>query len=1381
MTDEVLAHHEPKATPQLPSAPAPVHRPPLVRWLRRLALLAAVVAALLLLCWLALPPLLKWQGEKQLAALLGRPVQIARVEVQPWALRLALEGVRIGAASSGAGDAAPPQFELKRVLADLDWRSLPKLAPVVEALRIDEPLLRIARTAPGHYDFDDVLARLAPDPAKPAGEPARFALYNVELHGGRVLVDDRPVARSHTLDALELALPFLSNLPSDIKIKVQPHLSFALNGSRFDSSAEATPFAADRASQLALRINGFDVAPWLPYLPGGLPLRLERGVLAADLALRFAVDAGGAPRVSLHGKASASEVAARDPGAQPLLGWRKLEVELDEVQPLARKLALGAVRLDGAALVVRRGADGRLTLLVPASAAAAPTKVATAAPVAGNASPAAPVPAGASPSKAASAPSGAEAGNWTVSLKSLELADAQIDWQDAAVAPAAALRLGQLQLRAGPAAWPGEASVPVQLDAVLRPADAAATADGEGATLTLRGDAGPQRAALAFEAQRLDLAWVAPYLAQHLAARLDGRAELDGQLDWAGGAAPKLQLALKQASIEHIALHEGGGSAVSSARRAAEAKPAPRRTAKAASLRRAGAATSTASDVASLKALRVADATIDLQARQAVLGRVELDAPKLTLARGRDGAFSFEQWLRTGPPQGAPSSSNAPQGAPSLSGAPPAAPSSSSAPKAALSSTSAAPAAPPWTLRLRQLKLDGGQLRWRDDKPAAGRVDVQASQLSAVLDDFAWPARTPARLQLAVRVGSAGDATVDKERAAARSAQPGRIDWRGDLQPDPLLLRGQLQLERVPAHLFEPYFDTDLRLALTHALVSWRGAVDARQGKGGVAVTARGDAALADVQVHARSAQGRLGDELLNWHTFSLRGVKADVPADAAGGARPKFEVAEAVLADFYSKLVITEQGRFNLQDATRALDAPDAAASAPAAPASAPAAPASAPAPNDKPLPFELSVAATRIVNGKVDFSDHFIRPNYSAALSELNGSIGAYRSDSREMAQISLRGKAQGTAQLEISGALNPTARPLALDIKAKATDLELAPLSPYSGRYAGYAIERGKLSVDVAYKIDPDGKLDARNQIVLNQLTFGDKVDSPDATKLPVRLAVALLTDRDGVIDLDLPISGSINDPQFSVFGLVLKVIGNLIVKAITAPFSLFAGGGGGPDLSFIGFEPGTATPNASGQQAIAKIVTAMQNRPALTLTVTGESDAQAERGAMQAAALQRRLQVEQRRELVARGADAEAALPPLSAEARAALVKRLYADTKLDGKPRNLIGLAKDVPPAEMEQRLRAALPAGADVARELALQRGVVVRDALVAQGLPAARVFLAAPKLHDEVAASAASGPSAPLAAVASVAAEPGSAAASAAAAQPAAWTPRAALSLKPN
>ena len=378
-----------------------------------------------------------------------------------------------------------------------------------------------------------------------------------------------------------------------------------------------------------------------------------------------------------------------------------------------------------------------------------------------------------------------------------------------------------------------------------------------------------------------------------------------------------------------------------------------------------------------------------------------------------------------------------------------------------------------------------------------------------------------------------------------------------------------------------------------------------------------GDLLLADLHVFGRDATTRAlsPDELIGWQALTLRGLKVAV----APQARPRVDVDEAVLSDFYSQLVLSEEGRFNLRDAARPGAAADAArrlrGRAPdradaalrrrvctgrrsagtcspgsgrcgqhARSAAAPPAAASVPPPAGgvrAKMPADVRVGGLQLVNGRVDYTDRLIKPNFSAALSELNGRLGAFGSDSREMATLELHGRIAGTGLLDIRGSLNPMADPLALDVGAKATELELAPLSPYAGKYAGYAIERGKLSMDVHYIVQPDGQLEATNHVVLNQLTFGDRIESPSATKLPVRLAVALLSDRHGVIDVNLPISGSINDPQFSVGGIIWQVIVNLIVKIVTSPFALFSGGGG-PDLSVVNFRPGTNVMAAERQR-------------------------------------------------------------------------------------------------------------------------------------------------------------------------------------------------------
>jgi hypothetical protein len=428
------------------------------------------------------------------------------------------------------------------------------------------------------------------------------------------------------------------------------------------------------------------------------------------------------------------------------------------------------------------------------------------------------------------------------------------------------------------------------------------------------------------------------------------------------------------------------------------------------------------------------------------------------------------------------------------------------------------------------------------------------------------------------------------------------------------------------------------------------------------------------------------------------------------------------------------------------------------------------------------LSFGPTRLLHGRIAFSDHFIRPNYSADLTELEGSLGAHGTvvnpQQPQMAELQLQGRAQGTAQLAINGKLNPLADPLALDIEAKLTDLELAPLTPYAVKYAGHGIERGKLSMDVAYKIAPDGQLSATNKLVLNQLQFGEAV--PDApASLPVSLATALLADGNGVINLDLPVSGSLNDPQFSLGPIIFKAILNLIGKAITAPFALlanaFGGGSGDGDMSHVPFAPGSADLSGPAKEQLDKIAKAMVDRPQIKLTVTGAARLVDEREDLKRERLQAMVVAERR---ASRADDASTAPAPATSDTASSapaaapaasadadypqLLRRLYRRADIPDKPRNFIGMSKDVPIEQMETLLLAHINVGEDDIRQLATQRAMAVKDYLLAQHLDADRVFLGAAKTQ---------GADAPA-----DAAEPASAPASAA--TPARWTPQAELAL---
>jgi len=1220
------------------------------KWMRRAAWSVATLLALWIATWLALPPLVMWQAPQRLSALLERPVTLGGVDFHPWALEVVVHDLSVGAGTPGA----PPLLRVARVRANVALSSIFRRAPVIEAIDIDQARIALARTAPGHYDIDDLLQRFAPktDAGAPS-EPARFALYNLQVRDLALRLDDRPEHQVHVVDALNLSLPFLSNLPANIDVVVQPHLAFRLNGASFDSAAKATPFAVDDQGSLDLALDALDVRPYLGYLPDTLPVRVAGGTLSARLALSFSQATGRTPSVSLAGWVAARDVAVSNATDAPIVTWKQVRVGLADVQPLARKLSLDSVRLEGVQWHLDRDAGGAIDVL-----RAGPPRPTLPTPRA-NAS---------APASAASATDATPAAPWQVRVASLAIADSRIVWNDASTTPAASLDLDNLTLDARQLQWPGTAPAAFTLAAnVAAPAASAASS----ARLAIEGKASARDAQLAFTLSDLSLQAIAPYIAQAVVPRVQGRLGAKGSVTWSGKAgAPALKIALASATLEALRVQPSGATAAASWERFA-----------------------------------IADLQLDVPARSVAIADLKLTRPDVQVARGADGQVDAAGWLRA-----------------STSDPAPAAPAASAA---------------PWHVQVRRAAIDDGLLQFADASlhPEQHLPPLRAElrQLRLDVQDFAWfgdrPA-PPAKVSLEARVGR-------PSLAGNKSTRGGELGWKGTLGMTPLAADGSLRVVRFPVALVTPWVADRLPVSLLRAEAGYTGHVALQSAPAGLSVTTSGDALLGDVHLTTLAAAPAASaasapasaptrDELLGWQSLSLKGLKFALRPDA----QPRLDIGQVELDDLFAKVLVTEQGRLNLQDIGAA---PPASAASDAAPATVATAAASAPASaSSAPLPLTINVGGIQLVNARVDYTDHFVRPNYSAALTELNGSLGAFGSASRDMAPLQLHGRAAGTAILDITGQVNPVARPLALDIQAKATDLELAPLTPYAGKYAGYAIERGKLSMDVAYRIAADGQLEARNQVILNQLTFGAPIASPDATKLPVRLAVALLKDRNGVIDINLPISGSVNDPQFSVGGIVAKLLVNLLVKAVSSPFSLLAGGsgGGGPDLNALEFRPGTATLTDASTAALDKVATALADRPSLQLTITGSADTQAERADLQRETIESQLRTMARDEALRAGTPGAASAPqPAAPAARSTLLKALYKQTRLPDKPR-VLGIAKDLPDADMQALLQRNVAVTDETARQQALARAIAVRDALVARGISSERVFLAAPALH---------------------------------------------------
>jgi len=1244
------------------------------KWVRRGIVALLVLLAFWVIAWLAVPPIAKSQIQKIASEKLGRQVTVGKIDFKPWTLELTLTDLRIATA-----DGSKSQVAVNRIYADAELQSIVRLAPVIDAVTIDGPAILLTHLADGKYDIDDILAKIsAGPPPDPNAKPARFAIYNIAINGGSVDFDDQTVKRKHELRDFVLKVPFLSNLDSKRDINTEPKLAFALNGSKFDSAAFTTPFADSRKTDAHVQFKGLDLVPYLGYIPGGLPVKLQAGSLDADLKIGF--EQGATTGLKITGTVEAHTTKVSDARGRDLLAFESLKLALADVRPLESVFHLSEIALASPQLTVARDAAGKLNLLATDPATGATEK-------------AAPLPAA-----AASAPAGQPAPKpaLKVQVDKLALSGGRIGWRDETVNPAAAVDVTNLGIDVAGVTWPME-----------KPAEFNGSTAVAGASLKFKGTATDKVADVQAEVDALPLSLAAPYLAQSLEPTLDGK--LSGQIDIAW-AQPDLKFKARRLSADGLAL--------------TQAKTA----------------------LASVGRFELVDAEVDMTKHTLNVASFTATNPKVRVERDSEKRWMFERWLKT-PAGGGTKEVEAKVAAPK--------PAAAETPQPGANTK-------PWALTIGTLAVDNGALSY-SDKASATPVTVEVTAFKLHAQKIAPETNTTSPLEVSGRIGSG-------------RSDPGRFDYKGNVVLKPLAAEGRLEVVSFPAHTFKAYYADALNVDIRRAFASYRGTVRYATSPAGMSVKLAGDTALDDFRANSVSLTqspgfDRSNNQLLSWKTLSLRGLQVSM----APNAPPNVDVRETTLTDFFARVIVDPTGRLNLLSLTKKGEAEANAAAAaageastrkgpggttttttakapapkpagramsaeemvggapePAKPAATTVAAAPAPAAADAGLAPVINFGPMSLVNGKIDFTDLFVKPNYSADLSELTGKLSSFSSNPPKgesgrpaLADLELRGKAQQTAALEITGKLNPLAKPLELDITAKMRDLDLAPLSPYSVRYAGHGIERGKMSMDVNYKVAPDGQLTATNKLVLNQLQFGDEV-AGSTNSLPVKLAVALLADRNGVIDVDLPLSGSLNDPQFSVGPLIWKAVVNLIVKAVTAPFSLLTGGlgGGSGESSAITFEPGSSDLSAAAKESLDKVAKALTDRPTLQMTVIGTSSLDKERDAYQRQRV-RQLTYAEKRRVAVRGGQTGTEVPPVTDAEYPDLLTAVYKRADIT-KPRNLVGLAKDLPVPDMEKLLFASVPVDEESMRQLAVERGAAVRDYLLAKKLPSERLFLGA-------------------------------------------------------
>ncbi|GAA5161115.1 DUF748 domain-containing protein [Viridibacterium curvum] len=1198
----------------------------------------------------ALPRYLHGLIEREATAVLGRQLSVGALHINPFLFRATVEDLRLGAQQGDQPLLSIARLEVR--VAPLE--SLFRRGVVLSGLRVDQPAVRFSRLAAGRFSFSDIIDRLKARPSAPGpSEPARFALNNIELHDGLIEFDDKPVSLQHRIDNIDIGLPFISSIASHVAVKVKPTIKARLNGTVLALDGEVTPFADHREATLDLNLDPFDVTRYLAYLPDKLPVKVTAAHLATQLKLVWHERPATGAMFTLRGEAALSEVQLTDTAGKDLLGWRRLQVELLDVQPLATPLrvALGKVVWFEPRLALHRRADGSIAL---PGLSAASSSTTTTTPVARAQS----MPA-ASASKSAASSSGAV----QISLASLQVQRGSVSWRDDAVPGGFSSELTPLDLKLEGLNLQKGAR-PAQLTASV---EAATTGElkAQGSVDVNSGAVDVQLALAALQLERYR-----PYYAEALgAAQPSGGVSAAVRLAWLPGEQGGLRLSQGSFDVANLRVPD---LADGSAEAKAKAKPKPK--------------LQTQPTAARPPAIRVAqlhlgEISLDMAKQQFTLGELRSRDASVRVLRDARGINLARLFAAPDKPEVATTQTVA----------------TSTSAGAASSATTAKP----WQIR-------------------TGKADISA--WNASIEDRTG--REPVSLsleQLSLQAEGLGPEAMGKLGVAAVVNRKGklRVDGRLGLSP----LRGKLtaDLQAIDLLFAQPYVNSVMHVLLTQGVLDARGDLEfSLPPEQKPRISWNGDVAVSGLNLLDEANDA----DFLRWKR--LAATRLSYSTEPASLSLNRLQ-----LDDFYTRLILNDKGQLNLS-AMLGQKSPSAEAGAPASEAKPEAKAESRPeAKADMQAPaIKVRLDEVLLSGGQINFSDRFVKPAFDMRVGGLAGSLRGLASDADAVAELDLKGSVDQVAPISIAGKLNPLRRDKVLDIVAKVTDIDLTSTSPYSGRYAGYGISKGKLSMSLDYHLH-DGKLTAGNELRLDQLTFGDAVDSPDATSLPVRLAAALLKDRNGVIEVDLPVSGTLDDPEFSIGRVLLRALTNLITKAVRSPFTaLSAVFGGGEELSRVEFAAGIAELSPATQTRLEALSKALVERPSLVLDVAGVAETASDTPGLRRAALMGRLRALKAANSARRGeavGDVDALM--IAPAEYLPLLQQLYSESPIQ-RPKNALGLERKLPQAEMEAMLMAPINIGESELRSLANRRAQAVRDWLLGKGkVPAGRVFLVSSQL----------------------------------------------------
>lgn len=1140
--------------------------------------------------------------------------------------------------------------------ADLQLSSLWRLAIVLRDIRLDGPRLHVRLDENGQPNFADLTAGSdqSQEPSTPLAIPLIVEPFTIDA--GLLSLKDQTHDATHVVDQISFRVPRFSSRKKDWETFMTPTLSFRINGAPFTLQGRTIPFHDSLKTQFDLDVADLDLPRYWPYVPAAKDLKLARGMLTLNASLTFEHHEGGLPALSLHGRLVGQGLELTDQ-ERVVLAVPRAEVVMEDLSILNQRLALKSVTLDKPFLHVARRPDGTLNW-------------------AGYFGPPEP------PAQNATAAENPDSNATLMFLaRETRITDGRIEFRDESAAFAKELRNLTLTLTDLSTAPNATTQASLSLD----------TGQDEKLQATAAFSLTPFALTAAIDAKSLDAPSYAPYFKAALPLELtSAKVDAQGSLALPGnGGGPRLDNTT--VSVRDLALNAPDNAGGVRARRIGLDKISvdlATRAVHTGLLGVEGVRVTTAVD--SKGRARIMEALHGAPAASQTSGQPN-DAAKtngwtvksagaaisdLTLATTNGVSsepFQLKK-LNIGPVLVDTGARTAAVGPVDLAfalnlvlqknGADLAAlfGSDQSAGKAKAGKNEAA-----WNAAMERITISGSALGFTDETlPKPMRLNVDQLALSAT--NLSTDLSKPIPLSLSCRV-----------------EETGAVQAGGNLTPASLTGQGDITLSKLPVSLASAYMAdvADIGIAAGHlgGKLNWR-----LEAKGAGQIT--GDLRLDDLRV----TEGRSAAEIAGWRSLSLRGVALRL-------APLSVRVGRVDLAAPKGALVIDKQGKTTL-------DRINPAAKPKAAPRTA----------SGQGGLKSLDIGPVTIKQGRFSFADKTLSPQFESVIAPLDLTMSGFSLDPTKRSDLNLTAVIDGSAPITVTGWISPLQTPLAANGAITLRNLDLVALSPYSSKFIAYPVTRGQLDWDMRIGAE-NSSLAMGNSITARQLELGDKAPSPTAADVPVKLGLALLRDMAGNVAINLPVKGDLNDPKFSIGGIVMQAFLGLIVKAIASPFSLLASlipnGGGQDDPGKLPFPPGQAAPAPEIMPTMQRLANILAQRPGLNISIVGRAAMDADRHGLEDLQFRRKLQVIKYEDLPRREREKSTVeAVEITDEEYADLLWAAYKEEPVD-KEKNAIGLHKDVPREVQEAKLRELIRVTDEDLVRLAGSRAEFVRDYLV--------------------------------------------------------------------